>query len=103
MDEKPSPPHARPDQIASQLEKTAADLKVLGEQLGAIPPGSAAKAESQRQATFAFVGVVAVAGLAGWFIWDHWHSLLAATAPLIWIFAHGWRWRRRTQRNNEQV
>jgi hypothetical protein len=100
VDEKPSPIHAKPDEIASQLEKTAADLRVLGEQVGAIPPGSSAKAVSQRQATIVFVGVVVVAGLVAWFIWDHWHSLLAATAPLVWIFAHGWRWRRRNQRSN---
>jgi hypothetical protein len=99
VDEKPSPIPAKPDEIASQLEKTATDLKVLGEQLGAIPPGSSPRIVSQRQATIVFAGVVAVAALVAWFIWDHWHSVLAAIAPLIWIFVHGWRWRRRTQRS----
>jgi hypothetical protein len=101
--EKPPPGDPIPDEIAPQLAKTAADLRALGEQLGAIPPGSAAPTVSQRQAKLVFVGVVAVAGLAAWFIWGHWHSVIAATAPLIWIFAHGWRWRRRAQQSDKRA
>jgi hypothetical protein len=89
------PGEAQPADIAQQLERTTADLRTLAEQLGAIPPGSATKVVSQRQATITFVAVVALAALAAWFIWDHWHSLLAATAPIIWVFVHGWRHRRR--------
>ena len=99
---EPSSAGAKPDEIASQLEKTEADLRVLAEQLGAIPPGSKAQPVSPRQATIVFVGVIAAAGLAAWLIWNHWHSLFAAAAPLIWIFAHGWRRYRRSQRNKSQ-
>jgi hypothetical protein len=94
---------AQPADIAQQLERTAGDLRTLAEQLGAIPPGSAARTVSSRQATITFVAVVALAALAAWFIWDHWHSLIAATAPLIWILAHGWRWRRRAQQRAERA
>ena len=100
MADDPPPRQASPSEVGRQLEKTAADLRTLAEQLGAIPPGPA-KQISQRRATITFVAVIALAALTAWFIWDHWHSLLAATAPLIWIFVHGWRWRRRTQRSNE--
>jgi len=99
---KPPPVGAKPDDIASQLEKTEADLRVLAEQLGAIPPGSQARTVSPRQATFVFAVAIAVAGLAAWLIWSHWHSVFAATAPLIWIFAHGWRRHRRSQRDKQQ-
>jgi hypothetical protein len=44
---------------------------------------------SVRRARITFFVVVAIAALVGWFLWEHWHSLLVATAPLIWIFVHG--------------
>jgi hypothetical protein len=25
-------------------------------------------------------------------VWSHWHSLLVALAPLVWIFWRGWRY-----------
>jgi hypothetical protein len=100
---KPPDVGAKPDEIASQLEKTEADLRVLAEQLGAIPPGSKARTVTPGQATVVFVAVVVAAGLAAWVIWSHWHSLFGAAAPLIWIFAHGWRRYRRSQRNKQQA
>jgi hypothetical protein len=90
-----TPPPSDPPEISAQLEKTAADLRTLAEELGAIPVGS--KPISPRTARLTLVAVVCLAGLVSWFIWNHWHSLLAATAPVIWIFVHGWRWRRRAQ------
>ena len=101
MTEPPPSAKPQPADIARQLDKTAADLRTLAEQLGAVRPGSS-KPVSPRRATMTFVTVVVLAILAAWFIWDHWHSLLAATAPLIWIFGHGWRWRRRTTAADEQ-
>jgi hypothetical protein len=99
MDDESSPRQASPTEVARQLDKTAADLRTLAEQLGAIPPGPA-KPVSQRRATITFVAVIALAALTAWFIWDHWHSILAATAPLIWIFVHGWRHSRRRRRDD---
>jgi Flp pilus assembly protein TadB len=97
MDESPTP--AKPPAIAEQLEKTEADLRTLAESLGAIPSGSTPKTISPRTARITFLVLAGFAALVAWFIWDHWHSLLAATAPIIWIFVSGWRWRRRAQRD----
>ena len=92
-------PPTQPDLIGSQLEKTAADLRTLAEQLGAIPPGSQTP---PRNAVPAFLVVLALAALASWYLWSHWHSLLGAVAPLVWIFAAGWRWRRRLAQARER-
>jgi hypothetical protein len=102
MADEPPPGQASPTEVGRQLEKTAADLRTLAEQLGAIAPGPA-KPISQRRATITFVAVVGLAALAAWFIWDHWHSILAATAPLIWIFAHGWRHTRKARRDDSNA
>jgi hypothetical protein len=90
MTEQPPSQTPESEQLAQQLARTAADLRTLAEQLGAIPPGPA-KVYSLRRARVTFAVVVAVASLAGWFIWSHWHSLWVALAPLVWIFGHGWR------------
>jgi len=86
---------AQAEDVGRQLETTAGDLRALAEQVGAIPPGTAPRTISPRRAQVTFAAVVTLAALAGWFVWEHWHSLLAATAPLIWVAAHGWRLRRR--------
>jgi hypothetical protein len=96
VDEPPPPP------ISEQLAKTASDLRALGEELGAIPAGSRPKTVSPATARITFLAVVAVAALASWFIWNHWHSLLAAVAPIIWIFVRGWRWHRRAQLDRDR-
>ena len=82
--------------VAQQLAETAADLRALGEQIGAIPPGTQ-KEYSVRRAKVTFAIVVALAVLVGWFVWSHWHSLWVAFAPLVWIFWRGWRFQRRTR------
>jgi hypothetical protein len=38
----PTQPQPRPDDIAKQLDMTAANLRTLAEQLGAVRPGAAA-------------------------------------------------------------
>jgi len=98
MTESPPSPKPQPEDIAAQLERTAADLRTLGEQLGAVQPGGSAPM-TRRRATVMFTVTVAVALLVAWFIWTHWHSVLAAAAPLLWIFGHGWRWRRRVSQD----
>lgn len=97
-------PIAKPsnEELAQQLDKTAADLRTLGEQLGAIPRSSP-KVMSLRRARITFLVVVAVAAFVGWFLWEHWHSLWVATAPLLWIFWRGWRWRRKTPPQDGQT
>lgn len=93
MTETP-PTDASNQELGQQLERTAADLRVLGEQLGAVPPGGS-KVYSVQRARLTFAIVVAFAALVGWFAWSHWHSLLVALAPLVWIFGRGWRMQRR--------
>ena|SRR5215470_3989283 len=97
----PRSSNAQPDEVGRQLDKTAADLRTLAEQLGAIPDGSP-RAISPRRAKITFAVVVALAVLGSWFVWAHWHSLLAAAAPLIWIFVHAWRWRSRTSQGDRR-
>lgn len=87
-----------PDEIRAQLEKTAADLRVLGEQLGAIPPGGAPRTMSLRTARITFAVLSAFALLVAFLIWQHWHSLFAAAAPILWIFVHAWRLQQRARR-----
>ena len=90
--------------LAQQLERTEADLRALGEQLGAVPPGGG-KAYSVRRARVTLAIVAALAALVGWFAWTHWHSLLVAFAPLVWIFWRGWRYhaRSRTRETEDTV
>jgi Flp pilus assembly protein TadB len=85
------------EQLAEQFARTAADLRTLGEELGAIAH-SEPKMVSLRRARFTFLVAVAVAALVGWLVWAHWHSLLAAFAPLIWVAGHGFRLRRTGRR-----
>jgi hypothetical protein len=80
--------------LPEQLAKTAADLRVLGEQLGAVPPGEP-KVYSLQRARFTFGVVIVLAVLVGWLIWSHGHALLGLFLPLVWIFAHAWRFQRR--------
>jgi hypothetical protein len=91
------PPPARPraEEIEEQLAKTVADLQTLGEQLG-VTPRSSPRVISLQRARVTFLIVVALAALIGWLLWEHWHSLPVATAPLIWIIGHSLRWRRNT-------
>ena len=93
------PPSTEPsdnEPLAEQLERTAADLRLLGEHVGAVPAGSG-KTYSIRRARVTFAIVVALAVLIGWLMWSHWHSLWVALAPLVWIFWRGWRFQRRTR------
>jgi Flp pilus assembly protein TadB len=95
-------PVAKPstEEVAEQLAKTTADLRTLGEQLGAIPHASS-RVMTLRRARIIFLLVVVVAMLVGWFLWEQWHSLLAAFAPLVWIVGHSLRWRRRRRSFDE--
>src|SRR6185436_10424897 len=101
MAEPPNVAKPQDEAIAEQLAKTAADLRTLGEQLGAISH-TAPKEISLRRAKVTFLVAVASAALVGWFLWDHWHSLVVAFAPLIWIVGHSLRWRRSVRPRNEQ-
>jgi len=67
---EPPPPldQGQPDGVAGQLAKTAADLRVLGEQLGAIPR-SAPIVVTPRRMWLTFALVVALAALGAWFLW----------------------------------
>jgi hypothetical protein len=96
----PTRPEGEPPGLAEQLARTAADLRVLGEQLGAIPHAEP-KTMTLRRARITFAFVVAIAALIGWFVWANWHSLLAAFAPLIWVAGHGYRMRRSTRTRND--
>ena len=90
MTEEQPAAKASSDAIAKQLDKTAEELRTLGEQLGAIEH-TQPKEMTLRRARITSLVVVTVALLIAWLIWSHWHSLLAATAPLIWIFWHARR------------
>lgn len=48
-----------------------------------------------RRAWLTFSFVAGLAALVSWVVWSHWHSLLVAFLPLVWIFGHGWRAQRR--------
>jgi len=87
------PPSSDSQAVAEQLAKTAADLRVLGEQIGAVPPGTQ-KEYSVQRARVTFAIVVGLAALVGWVVWSRWHSLWVAVAPLVWIFWRGWRFQR---------
>src|SRR5262249_1298399 len=97
-DDKPAA-HAGPEEVRAQLDKTVEDLRTLAVQIGAVEPG-APREMTVRRARITFAVVVVLAVLACWVVWQAWHSLLAAAAPLIWIFGHGWRWRRRVARSD---
>jgi hypothetical protein len=96
----PAKSEAQPPGLAEQLTRTTGDLRVLGEQLGAIPHAEP-KTMTPRRARVTFAFVVAIAALVGWFVWVHWHSLLAAFAPLIWVAGHGYRMRRSARTRND--
>jgi hypothetical protein len=85
-----------PAQIEEQLARTTEDLHALAEAIGAVPPGEP-KVMSLRTARITLVAVVAGAGLASYWLWSHWHSVLLTLVPLIWIFASGRRWRKRAR------
>lgn len=72
------------DDVAAQLQRTFADLRTLGESVGAVPIGAPSAASRRRLWTSTIVVGVAAAA-TGWFIWDYWHSLFALVAPLVWI------------------
>ena len=90
----PVPDESDKQALAEQLARTGADVRALGEQLGAIAPGEA-KEYSLRRARITLVGVAALAVLIGWLLWSHWHALWVFLAPLVWIFVSGWRHQRR--------
>jgi hypothetical protein len=92
--EPPSPESPANQPLAEQLARTEADVHALAEQLGAVRPGEAS-VYSMRRAMTTFAVVAGLAALVGWFLWSHWHSLLVALAPLIWIFGSAWRHHRR--------
>jgi hypothetical protein len=78
----------------AQLARTAEELRALAERIGAVPPGKP-RVMSLRTARITFVAVVTAAGLASYWLWNHWHSVLLTLAPLIWILESGRRWRKR--------
>lgn len=94
MTEPPSREASDLQPVAQELAKTAADIRVLGEQLGAVPPGEP-KVYSLQRAWLTFAVVIVAAVLVGWLIWSHGHALLGLLLPLVWIFAHAWRFRLR--------
>jgi hypothetical protein len=94
MPESPSTVPPDDHDLAQELERSAADLHALAEQIGAVPVGSL-KTYSVGRARITFAILVAVAGLVAWVVWSHWHSLWAGLAPLVWIFWRGWRFQRR--------
>jgi hypothetical protein len=97
MADKPGPAGGpEPAQIDEQLVRTAEDLRALAEAIGAVPPGEP-KMMSLRTARITVLAVVVGAGLASYWLWSQWHSVLFALAPLIWIFESGRRWRKRTR------
>jgi hypothetical protein len=91
---EPPIPEESDKALGEQLARTGADIRALGEQLGAIAPGEA-KEYSLRRARITLVVVVAVATFVGWLLWSHWHALWVFLAPLVWIFVSGWRHQRR--------
>jgi hypothetical protein len=92
---EPDTPDVSDDQApAEQLARTGADIRALGEHLGAVPPGGP-KVYSLRRARITLVVTVALATLVGWLLWSHWHAFWVLLAPLIWIFNSGWRHQRR--------
>jgi uncharacterized membrane protein YdbT with pleckstrin-like domain len=82
------------DDTAAQLERTFADLRSLAETVGAVPAGSATRVATRRQLVATSVVSFVVVAAICWFIWDHWHSVVALVAPLVWIIGHSLRWRR---------
>jgi hypothetical protein len=82
--------------VAEQLQRTFADLEVLGESVGALPVGSAPRVASRRERITSSVVVLVGAAAVSWFVWDYWHSVFAAFAPLVWIVGYSLRWRRRS-------
>jgi len=79
---------------AEQLTRMNADLRALGERLGAVPPGEPT-VYSLRRARITLVVSAVLATLVGWILWSHWHALWILLAPLVWIFVSGWRHQRR--------
>jgi hypothetical protein len=85
-----------PARIDEQLARTAEDLHALAEAIGAVPPGEP-KVMSLRTARITLVAVAVGAGLASYWLWNHWHSVLLTLAPVVFIFASGRRWRKRAR------
>ena len=94
MTEPPVPQESDNQELAEGLAKAGADLRALGEQLGAVAPGEA-KVYSIRRARITLLVAAALATLVGWLLWSHWHAFWVFLAPLIWIFGSAWRHQRR--------
>lgn len=79
--------------FSKPLEEQAAELRSLAERIGALPPPRPPRAFSPLRT---FVEAFVLTGLAlvlAWFLWHHWHSVLAATLPLVIVVARAFRWR----------
>jgi hypothetical protein len=96
MADTPESAEVRGGDVSEQLQRTFADLQALGESVGALPAGSAPRVASRRELITTSVIVLVGAVALSWFVWDHWHSVFAAIAPLVWIVGHSLRWRRRS-------
>jgi len=92
--EPPAPETPDDQTLADQLTRTSADIRALGEQLGAVQPGEP-PVYSLRRARITLVVIAVLATLVGWLLWSHWHALWVFVAPLVWIFVSGWRHQRR--------
>jgi hypothetical protein len=91
--EPPAPESPDNQTPAEQLARMGADVRALGEQLGAVAPGD--PTVSLRRARITLVVTAVLATLVGWLLWSHWHALWVFLAPLVWIFVSGWRHQRR--------
>ena len=81
--------------FAKPLEEQEAELRSLAEHVGALPPSRQRRPFSPlRTFVEAFV-LTSLAFLFAWFLWNHWHSVVAATLPLVIVVARAFRWRPR--------
>jgi hypothetical protein len=94
MTEPPAPETPDNQTLVEQLTRMNGELRALGEQLGAVPPGEP-PVYSLRRARITLMVSAVLATLVGWILWSHWHVLWLFLAPLAWIFVSGWRHQRR--------
>jgi hypothetical protein len=94
MEEQSERDASSTEDLTRQLERTVSDLRTLAETMGAVPGGSAPRAATRRQMIVSSVVLFIVVAAVSWFIWEHWHSVVALGAPLVWVVSHSLRWRR---------
>jgi hypothetical protein len=79
--------------LSKPLDEQAAELRSLAEHVGALPPPRPPHPFSPLR-TFVEAFLLTSAGLlVAWFVWRHWHSILATTLPLLLVVARAFRWR----------